>query len=164
MISVAEKAKQDKKTKRVRPTVSTDLPVATDSQGASTDSQGASTDSQSTATDSQSVATSNLDDSQGVATSNLDLVLLNSPVQESSDRDPMTPSTLRVLETIVTPQPRRKKQLSIPTDTGSPLRSRNASPSMQNLMAQETEIGQRTGRPRRDSAICVTNLIFEIRS
>lgn len=134
VMSVAEKAKQDGRMKPVRSIVLKNFPTATELQSAATELQDA------TATESQSVATSNLDSP-------------NSPVQESLDCDPMTPSTSRVWETIVTPQPRRKRQASI-VDTGLPLQSRKASLLMQNLMSQEAEIGQRTGRPRRDLAIC----------
>ena len=108
VISVAEKAKQDGK---IKPVGSTTLPIATDSQDATAtnlqgataiDLQGATTtDLQgATATNSQNIAT----DLQSVATENPNLFFPNSP-----DYKPMTLSTSRVLETIVTPQPRKKR-------------------------------------------------------
>ena len=90
VMSVAEKAKQDGRMKPVRSIVSKNLPTATKLQGAATELQD------TTATELQGVATSNLDSP-------------NSPVQESLDCDPMTPSISQVWETIVMPQPRRKR-------------------------------------------------------
>lgn len=65
---------------------------------------------------------------------------------------PLTPEP-RVIENLRSPRPRRKRQASVPKDSGSPLRSRNASPSMRDLMSEELRFGQNSNKPRRDSAI-----------
>lgn len=161
VVSVAEKTKKDEKNK---PTVSRVLITSIDSsQTIHSSSQESEFMRQLSHVFDIAASLKSVSESIAVESSFLKTSISNSsisdssapslPVSRLSDFDFITPSTSRIVEAILTPRPRRKRRESVLEHTGSPLRSRNASPSMRNLMSQEVEIDQRTNRPRRDSAI-----------